>query len=368
MSYLELENIVFRKDDFELKCSLRLEKGSIGVLLGPSGSGKTSLLRCISGLERPESGSITLTGKRIDALPIENRNIGFVFQDLALFDHMNARKNIEFGMKLQNLGYSERRRRTEDLAATLRITSLLERMPGSMSGGERQRLAMARSLAIMPDLILLDEPFSALDAPLRKEMRDFLRVTLKASSMTALHVTHDVEEALDLGDVIFLMKDGRLLGSGPPEDLFSNPPNAWSVSFLRLGISMAVKDIRSAGDALAASAQAATMLCPGNASPGMMTDSRVASRSLCIFLPSSEARLSPGQKVTGDEGCAENRLAMIVEKVAFNGKGRRITARSILAPDASAEFDVEMDAAFSVGDSITAEYPMASCRLIPLDT
>jgi ABC-type Fe3+/spermidine/putrescine transport system ATPase subunit len=367
MAYLELENLLFKNDEFKLACSLRLEKGSIGVLLGPSGSGKTSLLRCISGLEKPESGSITLAGNRIDAMPIEKRNIGFVFQDLALFDHLDARKNIEFGMKLKNLDEPERSRRTSDLAATMRIADLLERMPGSMSGGERQRLALARSLATRPDLILLDEPLSALDAPLRKEMRDFIKATLKASSMTALHVTHDVEEALELGDVIFLMRSGKILASGEPEELFSNPPDSWSVGFLGLGIVLPALSLDKNERAIVAQTAAGPFLCPLSTASRALKDGIETPSRFGVFLPSAGARLVGGHEASPGDGRPANRLQMLIEKVSFNGRGRKITAKPVRLPESRAVFEGDLGGGFSARERIMVEYPIESCRLVILE-
>jgi ABC-type Fe3+/spermidine/putrescine transport system ATPase subunit len=243
MSYLELEELEYRAGSFGLKVSLALEAGQTGVLLGPSGCGKTSLLRCVAGLERPSSGSIRVQGRQMTEVPPEGRNFGYVFQDLALFDHLTGRGNMEFGLKLRGWDRAAAGRRVEELAYKLRIEGLLDRRPLAMSGGERQRLAFARSIAFSPDLLLLDEPLSALDAPLRRELRTFLGESLRGEGMTALHVTHDVEEALELADLLFLMRDGRIVSRGSPRELYSHPQDAWTASFLGLGSLVPLKRI-----------------------------------------------------------------------------------------------------------------------------
>ncbi len=233
--HLEIEGLGYRRGDFSLELALSLERGQTGVIVGPSGCGKTTLLRCIAGLEQPDVGRILLGGKDIGGLAPEKRHVGFMFQDLALFDHLDGRGNLEFGLKLAKVDPLERQAITARLAKTLKIEALLDRKPLTMSGGERQRLAFARAIAMRPKLLLMDEPLSSLDAPLRKELRSYLRTMLKQENITALHVTHDVEEALDLGDRLFIMNSGRIVAEGDPGEIFENPPDAWCVRFLGLG-------------------------------------------------------------------------------------------------------------------------------------
>jgi ABC-type Fe3+/spermidine/putrescine transport system ATPase subunit len=236
VKYLDIEALRLSRGDFDLRLSLSLDRGQTGVIVGPSGCGKTSLLRCIAGLEHPQEGRISVNGIDISNLAPEKRNLGFVFQDLALFDHLDGRGNLEFGLKLAGVDKARRRKVCETLAKTLRITPLLDRKPATMSGGEKQRLAFARALATKPGILLLDEPLSSLDAPLRKELRRYLRTMLQQESITALHVTHDVDEALDLGDRLFIMNKGRLVAEGSPSEILANPPDAWCVNFLSLGL------------------------------------------------------------------------------------------------------------------------------------
>ena len=262
MNHLEVKSLTFDRGNFSLRSSLSLERGTTGVILGPSGCGKTTLLRCLAGLEQQSGGTISINGREIGNLPTEKRNIGFVFQDLALFDHLSGRDNINFGLKLKNIRLQEADARIDALADKLQIGSLLNRKPYAMSGGERQRLAFARALACQPDLLLLDEPLSSLDAPLRRELRAYLKRTLSLEGTTALHVTHDVEEALELGDKIFLMNGGRILVSGPPKLLYENPPDAWCARFLGLGSLLPINSVEPTGNRIMAKTDFGSFFLP----------------------------------------------------------------------------------------------------------
>lgn len=267
MSYLDVSGLRFARGGFELSLSLELAQASTGVILGPSGCGKTTLLRCIAGLENYEEGSISVGGRAIDGLLPEKRNIGFVFQDLALFDHLSGRENIAFGLKLKKLPAAETALKIERLAHALKISPLLDRKPFSMSGGEKQRLAFARAISPQPGLLLMDEPLSSLDAPLRRELRAYLRSTLSSEGITALHVTHDVEEALELGDTLFIMKDGKILARGGPQEVYRNPPDAWCVRFLGLGLLFPVLNAEVKGDACIADTPYGRFACSPSSCP-----------------------------------------------------------------------------------------------------
>jgi ABC-type Fe3+/spermidine/putrescine transport system ATPase subunit len=200
---------------------LAVAPGRVLVVLGPSGAGKTTLLESISGLRRQLSGQIHLAGADLSGLPPESRGIGLVFQDAALFPHLSVRENVRFGLRA--------RHRAADPAAIgelldrLRIGHLADRSPGSLSGGERQRVALARALAIRPGLLLFDEPLSALDGPTREEMRTLLREVPADLDIPAIHVTHDREEALSIGDDLAIIAGGRLVQAGPAERVISAP-------------------------------------------------------------------------------------------------------------------------------------------------
>src|SRR5690554_1211530 len=229
MSIIELKNIskqypgasTFAVDDV----SFSLNKGEILALVGESGSGKTTLLRLIAGLEHPSKGEITLSGKTIvkgrKSVPTNKRRTGMVFQDYALFPHLTIFENVAFGLKGLNKKETEQR-----VMETIELTDLQEdvkKYPHQLSGGQQQRVALARALAPRPDLVLLDEPFSNLDARLRAHLREEVRGILEEVGATAVLVTHDREEALTLADQVAVMGAGRILQVGSPEELYRQP-------------------------------------------------------------------------------------------------------------------------------------------------
>ena len=181
--------------------SVDIETGSLVALLGPSGSGKSTLLRAIAGLESPDSGRIFLTGEDATDRPVQDRNIGFVFQHYALFKHMTVRGNIAFGMELRKMDPAHIKSRTEELLELVQLTGMGDRYPSQISGGQRQRVALARALAVEPKVLLLDEPFGALDAKVRKDLRAWLRRLHDEVHVTTVFVTHDQEEAMEVSEI-----------------------------------------------------------------------------------------------------------------------------------------------------------------------
>jgi iron(III) transport system ATP-binding protein len=203
-------------------------------VLGPSGCGKTTLLRLIAGFESPDAGTIVVGGQTVagpgDWVPPERRRIGMVFQDYALFPHLRVRENVAFGLATR-----EREERERLTATTLELVGLQhkhDRYPHELSGGERQRVALARALAPEPELVLLDEPFSSLDATLRADLRREVALILREAGATALLVTHDQEEALTLGDRLAVMRDGVLVQAGPPAEVYARPVDRWTAQFV----------------------------------------------------------------------------------------------------------------------------------------
>jgi sulfate transport system ATP-binding protein len=216
--------------------SLTVEKGEFMALLGPSGSGKTTLLRVVGGLELPEEGKLDFDGQDMTFVPARERRAGFVFQHYALFRHMTVAQNIAFGLDVRP---SSRRPARRDIAA--RVESLLKRMqldglgkryPSQLSGGQRQRVALARALAIEPRILLLDEPFGALDAKVRKDLRQWLRALHDEMKLTTIMVTHDQDEALAMADRVAVMNDGRIEQVGPPSEVIGKPATPFVRDFL----------------------------------------------------------------------------------------------------------------------------------------
>lgn len=229
---LRIQNIQKVYSDFRLELDFEVRQGELLVLLGPSGCGKTTTLRLIAGFIDPDSGSLHMNGRRIDTLPAHRRRIGIVFQDYALFPHLNVWDNIGFGLRMQGWGSGETKRRIEELLRLVSLQDYGKRKVTRLSGGEQQRVALARALAPRPHLLLFDEPLSALDAKLRKSLRKEILHVQRELSVTTLYVTHDQEEALVLGDRIAVMRDGHIEQIDTPKRIYNRPRNLFVGTFL----------------------------------------------------------------------------------------------------------------------------------------
>jgi sulfate/thiosulfate transport system ATP-binding protein len=212
--------------------SLSVPDGSLTALLGPSGGGKSTLLRVIAGLERPDSGEVLFSGEAVTRLPAQERGVGFVFQHYAAFKHMTVRDNIAFGLRIRKRPKAEVRARVDELLALVHLGGWADRYPAQLSGGQRQRMALARALAVSPRVLLLDEPFGALDATVRKELRDWLRRLHDEVHVTTIFVTHDQEEALEVAQQVAVLNDGRIEQTGTPDDLYERPANPFVMGFV----------------------------------------------------------------------------------------------------------------------------------------
>lgn len=212
--------------------SLEVESGELFVLLGASGSGKSTLLRLIAGLIDTESGSILLDGRDVTTLPPQQRGTGFVFQNYSLFRHMTVAQNIEFGLSIRRKSREERDRRVNELLDLIDLPGLGKRTPSELSGGQQQRVALARALAYEPSVLLLDEPFGALDVKIRGQLRQNLREIQQRLKVTAILVTHDQDEAFELADRIGIIERGQLLEVGTPNALYRRPQTRFAATFL----------------------------------------------------------------------------------------------------------------------------------------
>jgi ABC-type Fe3+/spermidine/putrescine transport system ATPase subunit len=211
---------------------LDVPQGSFVTLLGPSGCGKTTTLRMIAGLETPSDGEIRIKDKRINELPIHKRNLGIVFQNYALFPHKNIAANVGFGLKYRNVVPAEIAKRVSRALDMVRLPGVEERYPAQLSGGQQQRIALARALVIEPDVLLLDEPLSALDANLREEMRVEIKNIQRRIGIATVFVTHDQGEALAMSDHVVVMNKGKIEQVGPPREVYERPESAFVASFL----------------------------------------------------------------------------------------------------------------------------------------
>ncbi|UYM07460.1 sulfate/molybdate ABC transporter ATP-binding protein [Solicola gregarius] len=225
--------------------SVSIPTGQLTALLGPSGGGKSTLLRIIAGLESADTGTVQIEGTDATKLPPQKRNVGFVFQHYAVFKHMSVAKNVAFGLEIRAPGKArvpltaQRRddrtriqKRVEELLDLVHLSQFADRLPAQLSGGQRQRMALARALAVEPTVLLLDEPFGALDAKVRKELRDWLRRLHDEVHVTTVFVTHDQEEALEVADEIVVINEGRVEQVGTPDELYDEPANDFVMGFL----------------------------------------------------------------------------------------------------------------------------------------
>lgn len=234
MSAVTLTNIAKKFGSFTAvePMSLEIPEGQFVTLLGPSGCGKTTTLRMIAGLLDPTAGEITIKGRRVNDLPIHKRNLGIVFQNYALFPHKTIADNVGFGLRYRNVPKEDAARRVREALDLVQLPNVADRYPSALSGGQQQRIALARAIVIEPDVLLLDEPLSALDANLREDMRVELKKIQHRIGVTSIFVTHDQAEALAMSDQIVVMSDGRVEQVGPPEEVYNAPASEFVANFL----------------------------------------------------------------------------------------------------------------------------------------
>lgn len=231
--YVELKNINKSFGSFKASddVSFGVEKGKLVALLGPSGSGKTTILRMIAGLESPDSGQVIIDGNVVNDIPASKRGIGFVFQNYALFRYMTVEENIAFGLKVQKLDKGFIKQRVEEMIELVGLKGMGKRYPSQLSGGQRQRVAFARAIAPNPHLLLLDEPFAAIDAKVRQKLRAWLRSMISRLGITSIFVTHDQEEAVEVSDEIIVTNHGRVEQVGSPLAIYRKPQTAFTAKF-----------------------------------------------------------------------------------------------------------------------------------------
>src|SRR5215213_10424270 len=234
--------------------SFAVPAGEIVVLLGPSGCGKTTTLRCVAGLEHPTSGEISIAGRLVSSpgrgilVPPRLRELGMVFQSYAVWPHMTVRQNVVYPLKHRKMARGEAKRKVDEVLELVGLSEYAERPVVALSGGQMQRVALARSIVYRPQLLLLDEPLSNLDAKLRLRLRDDLRVILKQTGMTGLYVTHDQAEAVVLGDRIGVMRDGKLLQIAPPAEIYNRPADPFVANFTGASNVLLGKVLARSGD------------------------------------------------------------------------------------------------------------------------
>lgn len=232
--YIKLENINKTFGNYKASdhVTFEIEKGKLIALLGPSGSGKTTILRMLAGLERQDEGDIYIDGVCVNDVPVKDREIGFVFQNYALFPYMTVFDNIAYGLKVRKAEKEYIKKRVTELLELVGLSGLEKRYPAQLSGGQRQRVAFARALAPNPSVLLLDEPFAAIDAKVRQELRSWLKEMIEKIGITSIFVTHDQDEAVGVADEIIVMNQGRIEQMGSPVEIYKNPKTPFVAQFI----------------------------------------------------------------------------------------------------------------------------------------
>lgn len=232
--YVEMRKICKKFGDYEAAKSIDfgIEKGKMAALLGPSGSGKTTILRILAGLEKQDSGDVVIEGRVVNDIPASKRGIGFVFQNYALFRYMTVYDNIAFGLKVQKADKHQMKERVNEMISLIGLEGLEKRYPDQLSGGQRQRVAFARAIVPNPQLLLLDEPFAAIDAKVRKELRAWLKEMIEKVGITSIFVTHDQDEAVELADDIIIINEGNLEQMGSPVSIYKHPETPFVAHFI----------------------------------------------------------------------------------------------------------------------------------------
>ncbi len=299
-NYIELKNInkSFEKFQASKDINFGIEKGRLVALLGPSGSGKTTILRMIAGLENADSGEIVIDGKVVNDIPASQRRVGFVFQNYALFRYKTVYDNIAFGLKVNHWNKADIKKRVSELINLVNLNGLEKRYPNQLSGGQRQRVAFARALAPNPELLLLDEPFAAIDAKVRQELRSWLREMINKVGITSIFVTHDQDEAIEVADEIIITNKGRVEQIGSPREIYNTPRTAFVAEFM--GHPTKINNISSFWGFTGLDASYHAVIRPENVSISKKTD-------------------KIRYEVTAEEG--------VVERVLFRGKELEIWVR-----------------------------------------
>lgn len=264
--YLDVKGITksYRDNTVLDALDFSVSKGELVSLLGPSGCGKTTLLRMIAGLVSADTGTIQLADREVTALPAHKRNVSVVFQNYALFPHLNVAENVAFGLAARGMPKADQKAPVQEALSLVRMEKFADRPTSALSGGQQQRVAVARALVVSPDLLLLDEPFSALDRKLRETMQVELKALLRSRGITAVFVTHDQEEALAVSDRIAVMNRGRIEQYGGPMDLYSRPATSFVLDFVGMSTRIAGKVSGRDGKLLRISTAYGDIMAPGN--------------------------------------------------------------------------------------------------------
>ena len=343
MAFLSLTALAkrFGQNNVVHSFDLAVERGEFISLLGPSGCGKTTVLRMIAGFETPSAGSISIDGRDVTRMRPAERNVGMVFQAYALFPNMNVADNIAFGMKIAGRPKAEIDARVKEMLALIKLPELAARYPYQLSGGQQQRVALARALAVKPQVLLLDEPLSALDAKIRVSLREEIRALQRELGITTIFVTHDQEEALSMSDRVVVMHDGKVEQIGTPHAIYNTPATRFVASFVGT-LNML--------DATVEDAPAGTVSLAGHPIRVASDLAGFAKQDICTIA------LRPEALQINASGAADNRLPCTIEDIHFLGAIVRVKARCgehILSIDT---FNQTGAPAWSRGDAITVSF------------
>jgi putative spermidine/putrescine transport system ATP-binding protein len=317
-AFLELRDVrkSFRQHAVVHAFDLAVERGEFVSFLGPSGCGKTTTLRMVAGFEQPTAGEIRIDGRDVTALRPNQRNVGMVFQSYALFPNMTVAENVAFGMKVARKPDAEIRVRVAEMLQMIKLPQLGDRFPYQLSGGQQQRVALARAIAVKPQVLLLDEPLSALDAKIRISLREEIRALQQSLGITTIYVTHDQEEALSMSDRIVVMNEGRVEQVGPPFEIYNRPRTRFVASFVGTLSIVQGEVLDPAGGRLAVDGQEI------RAARGL--DGHARGDACAVALRPEAARLEPA----GSPAAAgRNRLEGTIESVSFLGSVVRLRLR-----------------------------------------
>ena len=359
MSFLTLTDIskTFKDTAAVADFNLGVTRGEFVSFLGPSGCGKTTTLRMIAGFETPTTGSITINGEDVTYRPPNRRNVGMVFQSYALFPNMTVADNIGFGLKVTKRPAAEIRKTVHEMLDVIHLPELGARYPYQLSGGQQQRVALARALAIHPQVLLLDEPLSALDAKIRVELRSEIRRIQQELGITTVYVTHDQEEALSLSDRIVVMNAGRVEQIDAPFRIYNYPSTGFVASFIgQLNLLPVVVQDASAG----------AVACGGQIIRTSLSIQTANGEAVRLAIRPEEIKVAPATAVAaGAEAASDNRLSARVEGVTFLGAIVRVKAAvdglaegPLLAVDLFNDRQLVLPVA---GESVTLVFPPHAC-------
>lgn len=347
---LRTERLCKRLDSFILQeISLEVAKGDYYVLLGRSGAGKTQLLELICGLTPPDKGKIFLEGEDITHKRVQDRSIGLVFQDLALFPHFSVKDNIMYPLKIMKLPLKERTEKVQRAAEEMNITDLLLRKPGNLSGGEKQRVALARTLVTEPKILLLDEPMASVDASLKDSIRRMLR-RLNRNGQTIVHVTHDFGEAISLASRVGVMHNGRIIQEGTPEEVFTHPANRFVARYAGIKNFFRVVFIKSYSNCSCITDNRTTFRLPKGEYPS----------SGLLILAAGEVLLSR----QGAAGMQINNIRGVIEDIVPSPSGYEVTVNAgdhFFADITRREMDEQK---YVTGEPVVISFRPESLRLV----